>query len=56
VTNYRLYFLNHDDRIVDAADLDCNSDEQAIAEAQGYVIGYKIEVWQRDRKVGGFSD
>ena len=44
VTNYRLYFLNHEDRITDAADLDCDSDEQAIAEAQGYIAGYKVEV------------
>jgi hypothetical protein len=56
VTYYRLYFLNHDDRIVDAADLDCDSDEQAIAEVQGYVAGYKVEVWQRYRKVGVFGD
>jgi len=56
VTNYRLYFLNHEDRIIDAADLDCDSDEQAIAEVQGYTAGYKIEVWQRHRKVGVFGD
>jgi hypothetical protein len=44
MTDYRLYFLNREDRIIDAADLDCDSDEQAIAEAQGYTAGYKIEV------------
>jgi hypothetical protein len=56
VTYYRLYFFNHLDRTTDAAELDCDSDEQAIAEAQGYATGRKIEVWQQGRKVGAFGD
>lgn len=52
---YRLYFLDHSDRIADAADIDCVTDERAIAAARGQATGHKIEVWQRDRKVGLFE-
>ena len=55
MAHHRLYFLDHGDRIADAADIDCVTDERAIAAARGQATGHKIEVWQRDRKVGLFE-
>ena len=52
---YRLYFLDHEDRITNAVELDCDPDEEAIAAAQGHAAGCKIEVWQERRKVGAFG-
>ena len=52
---YRLYFLDHEDRITEAVDFDCDSDEEAIAVARGRAGGRKIEIWQEGRKVGMFD-
>jgi hypothetical protein len=55
VVYYRVYFLDHKDRITDAVELDCDTDEEAIAAAEGHATGRKIEVWQQGRKVGVFG-
>jgi hypothetical protein len=53
--HYRLYFLDHDNKIADAVDVDCETDEQAIAAAREKTNGRRIEIWQRRRRVGVFD-
>jgi hypothetical protein len=55
VAYYRLYFLDHEDRIADAAELDCDTDEQAVAEGQDHAAGRRFDIWQEERWVGVFD-
>jgi hypothetical protein len=52
---WRLYFLNHENRITTTADIECDTDEQAVAAARKAADGYRIEIWQRNRRVGVFE-
>jgi hypothetical protein len=49
--HYRLYFLDNENAIADAADAECAIDEQAVVAAQEKTDGRRIEIWQRTRKV-----
>ncbi|MDB5440353.1 MAG: hypothetical protein JWM33_2780 [Caulobacteraceae bacterium] len=51
---YRLYFLNPGGRIEAVSDLDCQSDEQAIAESAEASDGRGMELWERERRVKSF--
>jgi hypothetical protein len=51
----RLYFLNHENRITNTADIECDTDEQAVAAARKATDGCRIEIWQRNRRVGIFD-
>ena len=53
--HYRFYFLNQANRITDAVDLDCDTDEQAVATGREQAAGRRIEIWQRYRRVGVFE-
>ena len=52
VVHYRLYFLNAVNHITHAVDVDCDTDDQALAAAQEQAHSGKIEIWQGQRKVG----
>jgi hypothetical protein len=51
----RLYFLNYENRITNTLDIVCDTDEQAVAAARTKADGYRIEIWQRNRRVGIFE-
>jgi hypothetical protein len=51
---YRLYFINPGGRIEAAIDLDCQSDDQAIARSIEAADGRPMELWERDRRVKSF--
>jgi hypothetical protein len=51
----RLYFLNHENRITNDRDVECDTDEQAVAAARNIADGCRIEIWQRNRRVGIFE-
>lgn len=53
--HYRLYFLNIENRIANAADLGCDTDGQAIIAAQANADGRTVEIWQRTRRVEVFK-
>jgi len=50
--HYRAYFLNCDNSISSAIDIDCESDAHAIETVTGMGAADPIEVWQGTRRVG----
>ena len=53
--SYRLYFLGRDGRIAHAVQLECCSDEQALAAVGTHADGRAMELWQQARKVRAFA-
>jgi hypothetical protein len=53
--DYRAYTLDDKGHIVCVYELNACDDEDAIAQAQQYVDGHDIEVWQKGRKIGLLS-
>jgi hypothetical protein len=51
VTYYRLYFLDNARHIRQAVELQCDTDEEAIAEAKAKADGRELELWNRERLV-----
>jgi hypothetical protein len=50
--SYRIYKLSHDNHIFDVPDeIECASDQDAIAHAKAKLNGLDIEVWQGPRMV-----
>jgi hypothetical protein len=54
MAEYRAYIIGDDGHFIRAVDLICRDDETAINEAQQFVDGHDVELWQLDRKVGTF--
>ena len=55
--HYRVYLLRPDGGIFKAKDVDCRSDDEAVALAAGLQErGCAMEVWQRARKVGSLPE
>jgi hypothetical protein len=53
---YRLYFIGDDDHVKGAPKIiDVGNDEQAIQEAERWVDGHDVEVWDQARKVARLS-
>ena len=52
MAHYRAYFLQRDNSISTAIDLDCESDGHAIETITGMGSADPIEVWQGTRRVG----
>lgn len=51
--HYRIYLLRPDGRIFKAKDVECQSDDEAVALAAGLrEDAYAAEVWQLSRMVG----
>jgi hypothetical protein len=54
--HYRVYLLSADDRIRDAMDIHCGSDEQAKRAAAEAIGEYPaVEIWQERRLSGRFT-
>ena len=51
---YRLYFLDGNGHIRHVVELECDSDETAIALVEQHRDGRDMELWQRGRFVGKF--
>jgi hypothetical protein len=49
---YRLFFLNRENETTSTAKFQCDTDEQAIAEARARARGRKFIVWHGSRLVG----
>ena len=52
---YRVIFRNQETRVTEAAEIQCDSDNQAIAEARKKADGRTVVIWQDDRWVGTFE-
>jgi hypothetical protein len=52
----RLFFLNHEREITGTTKVQCDTDEQAIAEARSRARGRRFVVWRGERLVGVFED
>jgi hypothetical protein len=55
MTLYRLFFRNCETGIVGAVDLQCDTDEQAVAEARERADGREVMIWHGDRWVSTFE-
>ena len=55
VMRYRFYFFTHENIIADTIDVECETDEQAMATRLEQAEGRRIEIWQRHRRVGVFD-
>ena len=53
---YRLSFLNYKNETTGTAMIQCEADEQAIAEARSRARGRRFVVWRGERLVGVFED
>jgi hypothetical protein len=53
--HYRLYFLHLDNRISNAVDLDCETDEAAIEKVSSLRYVHAMELWQGTRLVKRFN-
>lgn len=51
VAYYRLYFLSADGRISDVVELHCDTDRDALAEAESRREGRPTELWNEQRFV-----
>lgn len=51
MAGYRLYFLDDNGRIRDAAEFECAADEHALAEAEQRHDGRAMELWSGARMV-----
>jgi hypothetical protein len=49
--SYRVYILGSDGRFEDRRDIDCDTDELAIVQANRIVGNRKFEIWQDARLV-----
>lgn len=54
MAHYKLYFLDHADHIRKAIDLECDTDEQAIAAVEDHRKTGPLELWQGARCVQRF--
>jgi hypothetical protein len=51
MTGYRLYFLDDNDRIRDAAEFESDSDDEALVHAETQHDGRAMELWSGARVV-----
>ena len=56
MSDYRLYVFDRLGRIVDAFDLESETDSRAITASSGYLCGRPMELWSRqDRFIKSFD-
>jgi hypothetical protein len=48
---YRIYTVDYNCHRVDAKNIECADDQEAVQQALRTVTSYDVEVWQRDRFV-----
>jgi hypothetical protein len=53
--HYRLYVLDAASHIIDATDLECEDDEQALREVERRRDGRALELWRRATLIGRFE-
>lgn len=51
MAGYRLYFLDDNGRIRDAAEFECGGDDEALARAETHQDGRAMELWSGARIV-----
>jgi hypothetical protein len=51
MAGYRLYFLDDNGRIRDAAEFECDGDDDALAQARSRADGRDMELWSGTRVV-----
>ncbi len=51
MSHYRLYFLDRNDHIRHALDIECQDDTEAIELVEGHRDGRTMELWQGARRV-----
>ena len=51
MAGYRLYFLDDNGRIRDAAEFDCEGDDEALSQADARHDGRDMELWSGARVV-----
>jgi hypothetical protein len=52
MSTYRVYFINHDNRISRPPEvIECADDQEATDKALGFVDGHDVEVWEATRLV-----
>ncbi|HEY2050967.1 MAG TPA: hypothetical protein VGH03_16635 [Caulobacteraceae bacterium] len=51
IPDFRLYFLNQRDHIVEARNLECVDDEAAVEAVESHRDGRAMELWRRDRRI-----
>jgi len=49
---YRIYTVDYNGHRVDAKNIECVDDHEAIQQALRTITSYDVEVWQLDRFVG----
>jgi hypothetical protein len=54
MADYRLYFMDAQDHIQDAVELDCADDREAVRKSQTLLDGREVELWRRARVVMRF--
>ena len=54
MADYRLHFIDGQNRIQDAVDLEAEDDQHALAAARDRRDGRKLELWQAGRRVHVF--
>jgi hypothetical protein len=54
MAGYRLYFMDKQDHITEAVELECEDDSHAIRQAEPYLDGREVELWRRARVVMRF--
>ncbi len=52
--HYRIYRVGSDGHFIDAQDIECIGDEEAIVKAKQAVDGHDIELWQQGRFIDRF--
>jgi hypothetical protein len=56
VQHYRVYLIDGDGHIKSAVDLQCEDDNQALAEAKQVAKGCAVELWQGGRRIAAIED
>ncbi len=51
MAGYRLYFLDDNGRIRDAAEFECDGDDEALVQARSRADGRAMELWSGARVV-----
>jgi hypothetical protein len=51
MSDYRLYFLSSEGKVVHAVELQCSNDESAIETAEAQADGRAMELWSLKRRV-----
>lgn len=54
MADFRLYFLDKGDHIVEARNLECTDDDAAVRAVESLRDGRSMELWRRDRRIRSF--